>query len=307
MMVRPGPGRFGAVVTAMVTPFDEEGRLDVDGALVLARYLADHGSDSLVIAGTTGEGPVLSDDEKVELWRALSDALTIPVIAGSGTNDTAHSVHLTRRAQDAGAAGVLVVCPYYNRPPQSGIEAHIRAVADATTLPLLIYDIPVRTGRKINRETILKLVREVPNVIGVKDAAGDVASSARLVAEAPEDFELYSGDDALTLPFLSVGGVGVISVASHWAGSAFAELCRAYFAGDVTRARDVNAALLRSYEYETGDDAPNPIPTKAMLAVLGLPGGQCRLPLGKAPSGIEARAKAVLADLETWRWSSVRA
>ena len=163
--------RFGAVVTAMVTPFDDEGGLDVDAATPLAQWLADHGSDGLVVAGTTGEGSVLADDEKLELWRAVSEAVTIPVVAGTGSNDTAHSVELTRRAADCGVAGVLVVTPYYNRPSQAGIEAHFRAVAAATDLPVLIYDIPMRTGRKVSHEVLVRLAHEVPNIVGVKDAA----------------------------------------------------------------------------------------------------------------------------------------
>src|SRR5215210_1818219 len=199
--------RFGAVVTAMVTPFSEDGALDVEAAADLARWLADHGSDGLVVAGTTGEGPVLSDDEKLDLWRAVTEAVTIPVVAGTGSNDTAHSVELTRRAAGTGVAGALIVTPYYNRPSQSGLDAHFRAVAEASSVPVLIYDIPVRTGRKVSHDVLVRLAREVPQVVGVKDAAGDVAGTARLLAAAPDDFEVYSGDDGLTLPLLAVGAV----------------------------------------------------------------------------------------------------
>ncbi len=177
-----------------------------------------------MVAGTTGEGTVLSDDEKAELWRAVAEAVTVPVIAGSGTNDTRHSVELTRLAEAAGAAGILAVTPYYNRPSQAGLDAHFRAVAGATSLPVLIYDIPVRTGRKVAHDTMLGLAREVANIVGVKDAAGDVAGSARLLAEAPRDFDLYSGEDALNLALLAVGASGVISVVSHWAGSEIGEM-----------------------------------------------------------------------------------
>src|SRR2546423_7085881 len=190
------PGRFGAVVTAMATPFDDDGRLDLDGAVRLARWLTEHGNDGLVVAGTTGEAPVLSDDEKVDLWRAVTEAVTVPVIAGSGSNDIAHSVELTRRATDVGAAGILAVTPYYSRPPQAGIDAHFRAIADATGLPVMIYDIPIRTGRKVAHDVLVRLVREVPNILAVKDATADPAGSARLLAEVPEEFDLYSGDDS---------------------------------------------------------------------------------------------------------------
>ena len=293
-----GPGgRFGGVLTAMVTPFDAEGRLDLDAVGVLARWLVANGSEGLVVAGTTGESPVLGDDEKADLWRAAAEAVTVPVLAGAGTNDTAHSVELTRVAEAAGAAGVLAVTPYYNRPSQAGIAAHFRAVAGATSLPVVLYDIPVRSGRRIARDTMLRLAREVPNIVGVKDAAGDVAGSARLVAEAPSSFELYSGDDGVTLPLLAIGAVGIVGVATHWTGRLHAQMINAFAKGDVDEARRVNATMLESFAFETGDEAPNPVPTKAMLRVLGLPVGECRLPMGPAPAGLEDRARQVLANL----------
>lgn len=289
--------RFGAVVTAMVTPFDVEGALDLDVAAALARWLADHGSDALVVAGTTGEGSVLTDPEKLDLWRAVSEAVTIPVIANTGSNDTAHSVTLTGQADDAGAAGVLVVTPYYNRPSQVGLEAHFRSVAAATPLPVLVYDIPVRTGRKVSHEVLVRLAADVPNMVGVKDAAADVAASARLVAATPESFELYSGNDDHTLALLAVGAVGVVGVATHWVGPQMSEMIAAFSKGDTTRAREVNATLFQSFTFESSDAAPNPIPTKAMMRVLGLPVGECRPPMGPAPSGIEDQAGLVLAGL----------
>jgi 4-hydroxy-tetrahydrodipicolinate synthase len=250
-----------------------------------------------VLGGTTGEGPVLADDERVELWRTVAEAVTIPVVASTGTNDTAHSIALNRRAAGCGVAGALVVCPYYNRPSQAGIEAHLRAVAESSSLPVLIYDIPVRTGRKVSHDVLVRLAQDVPQVVGVKDAAGDVAASARLVAATPDSFELYSGDDALTLPLLAVGGVGVVSVASHWAAPQFAEMIASFGKGDTARAQEVNERLIPSYEFESGDAAPNPVPAKAMMRVLGLPVGECRLPLGPAPEGLEDRARRVLQDL----------
>ena len=292
-----GPCRFGALLTAMVTPFDTEGRLDVDGAVRLARWLCSHGSDGLVLAGTTGESPVLSDEEKRDLWCAVAEAVTVPVLAGSGTNDTAHSVRLTAMAADAGVAGILVVTPYYSRPSQAGLDAHFRAVASASDLPVLIYDIPVRTGRKVAHETLVTLAREVPNIVGVKDAAGNPAESARLIADAPAGWDLYSGDDSLTLPLLAVGACGVISVAAHWAGEEMAEMVATFFKGDVDGARRINARLIESWRFESGEETPNPIPSKAMLRALGLPAGECRLPIGPAPAGLEDRAREVLARL----------
>ena len=194
---------FGRVLSAMVTPFDDEGELDLDVAVELARYLQSHGHDGLVVAGTTGEAPVLTDDERLSLFAAVIEAVTIPVVAGTGTNDTRHSVHLTREAKALGAAGILAVCPYYNRPSQAGIEGHVRAIADASDLPVMVYDIPIRTGRKITTATLLRLAREVPNVVALKDAAGNPGETAALISSAPAGFEVYSGDDVMTLPLLA--------------------------------------------------------------------------------------------------------
>lgn len=288
-----GSGRFGAVLTAMVTPFDDAGALDLEGAARLAQWLVEQGNEGLVVAGTTGESPVLSDEEKLALWETVAAAVTVPVIAGSTSNDTAHSVALTVRAARTGVAGILAVTPYYSRPSQAGLAAHFRAVASATALPVLIYDIPVRTGRKVAHETLVSLAREMPTVVGVKDAAGNPAESARLIAEAPPGFDLYSGDDGLTLPLLAVGAVGVISVAGHWAAAEIGEMVASFFKGDIDGARRMNARLLESWRFQTGDLTPNPIPAKAMLRALGLPAGQCRLPIGPAPDGLEGRALEV--------------
>jgi len=288
---------FGRVMTAMVTPFDERGELDLDAAAELAHWLVETGSDGLVLAGTTGESPALTDSECLALFRRVRDVVSVPLLAGTGSNSTAHAVDLTRSASETGVDGILSVTPYYNRPPQSGIDAHFRAVAAATALPVLIYDIPIRTGRKVSTDTLLGLAREIPNIIGVKDAAGNPAETARLVAAAPSDFELYSGDDSMTLPLLAVGAVGAISVASHWVARQMGEMIEAFEKGDVETARRVNARLVASYDYETGEDAPNPIPTKALLRVLGLRVGECRPPMGPAPAGLADRARTVLDGL----------
>lgn len=290
-------GRFGRVVTAMVTPFDNDGRVDFDTAATLAAWLVDHGSDALVLTGTTGEVSVLSDADHLEFWRVVRSSVTVPLIAGSGSNDTAHAVELTSAAHGIGMDGVLLVTPYYNRPPQSGLDLHFRAVAAATELPVMLYDIPARTGRKISSELLVRLATEVPNVVALKDAAGDPAETARVMAAVGDDFELYSGDDALTLPLLALGAVGVVSVCSHWAGVEMSAMIDAFMSGDTAAARVANQRLLSSFAFESGDDAPNPIPTKVMLEVMGRPVGQCRLPLGPPPSGLDQRARAVLADL----------
>jgi 4-hydroxy-tetrahydrodipicolinate synthase len=281
----------------MVTPFDGDGALDLDAAASLARWLADHGSEGLVVAGTTGEGSTLTDDEKLDLWRAVAEAVTIPVIANTGSNDTAHSVHLTGEAAACGAAGVLAVTPYYNRPPQTGIEAHFRAIAEATDLPVMLYDIPVRSGRKISHDVLVRLAREVPNMAGVKDAVADIGATARLLAAVPDRFEVYSGNDDQTLALVALGAAGVVGVATHWAGAEMGELIAAVGKGDLGHAREVNARLLESFDFETGDAAPNPIPAKAMMRTLGLAVGECRLPMGKAPAGLEDRAREVYKNL----------
>ncbi len=288
---------IGRVATAMVTPFDERGDLDLDAAVELANWLVENGSDGLVLAGTTGESPTLTESEELVLFRTVREAVSVPVVAGAGSNSTASAVEQTRRASETGVDAILSVAPYYNRPSQAGLEAHFRAVAAATELPVILYDIPGRTGRKISTETILRLAREVPNIVGLKDAAGDPGETARVIAAAPSGFEVYSGDDPLTLPLLALGAVGVISVASHWVGRQMGEMIEAFEKGDLATARRINAGLIASYDYETGDDAPNPIPTKTLLRVLGLKVGDCRPPMGPAPEGLADRARRVLEDL----------
>jgi 4-hydroxy-tetrahydrodipicolinate synthase len=271
-------GRFGSLVTAMVTPFDREQKLDLPAAQELAVWLVDHGSDALVVSGTTGEAPTLSDEEKVALWKAVLEAVgeRAHVVAGTGSNDTAHTIHLTQAAERVGVHGALVVTPYYNRPPQSGLLAHFEAVAGATGLPIVLYDIPSRTARKIEHSTLLKLA-SVKNIVAVKDSVGDVQGAARLAAEAPEGFDLYCGNDGETLPWLSVGAVGVVSVASHVVGLQMAEMISRFASGDAEGARKINAALIPVYDVMALN--ANPIPVKAALALLGHPVGDSRLPL----------------------------
>ncbi len=293
--------RFGNVLTAMVTPFDASGALDLDGAQRLAKWLQANGNDGLVIAGTTGEAPVLTDNERLSLFAAVTEAVTIPVIAGTGTNDTLHSIHMTKEASKLGVAGLLVVAPYYNRPPQSGIEAHIRAVAAASDLPIIVYDIPVRTGRKISTSTLLKLAHDVPTVVALKDAAGNPAETANVIAAAPSGFEVYSGDDGLTLPLMAVGAVGVIGVATHWSAIDHQQMFSCWQDGDTVGAMAINQRLLESFAYETGDESPNPIPSKVMMNLLGIPVGECRLPMGPPADFVVEKAKVVLANLQASR------
>ena len=292
---------FGEVLTAMITPFDENGDVNVDEAIRLAQWLQANGNDGLVLTGTTGESSTLTDDEKMMLWEAVSAAVTIPVVAGTGSNDTLHSVNLTRQASTLGVAGILAVCPYYNRPSQAGIAAHISAMATATTLPVIVYDIPVRTGRKINTTTLLSLAADNANIRGVKDAAGNPAETAVLMSRAPQGFELYSGDDGLTLAFLAYGGVGVIGVATHWSGIDHKEMITAFKKGDIAAAIAINHRLVESFSFETGDEAPNPLPTKAMMQLLGFDVGPARLPMGAPPEFVFEKAKIVLDNLNRAR------
>lgn len=289
--------RFGRVITAMVTPFDSDGSLDLDGAAKLAQWLVDNGNEGLVVAGTTGESPTLTHAEQIELVRVIADAVDVPVIAGAGSNDTRAAIDLTERATKAGASAILSVTPYYNRPSQAGLVRHYAEVAKATHLPIMLYDIPARTGRRIETATVLELAHDHPTICALKDAAGNVADTAALIAQAPSGFEVYSGEDALNLALLAVGAVGVVSVASHWCGLECRDMVDAFERGDVVAARQINQRLIPSWAFESGDGNPNPIPTKAMLKVLGLPGGDCRSPMGPEPDDLQDRARAVLAGL----------
>jgi 4-hydroxy-tetrahydrodipicolinate synthase len=291
------PRQWGRVLTAMVTPFDTEGRLDLDAAQRLARWLADRGNDGLVLAATTGEASTLTDPERCDLIRAVSDAVTIPVLAGTGSNDTFHTVALTRQARGLGAAGVIVVAPYYNRPPQAGIEAHFRAAAAATDLPVMVYDVPIRTGRRIARDVLLRLFRDVPNIVAFKDATGDPPAAAALLADAGAHFDLYSGDDPYTLPLMAVGAVGIVGTSTHWTAPQFQEMFAVFERGDAARARAIHARLIDSFEFINSETSVFSMSIKAMLRTLGQECGECRLPLPPTPPEVEAQARAVWARL----------
>jgi len=289
--------RFGRVLTAMVTPFHDDGSLDLDGAVALARWLIDHGNDGLVLAGTTGEAPTLTDDEKVELWTAVREAVDVPLVAGTGTYDTRHTCELSEKAAAIGVDGLLIVTPYYSKPSQAGLDAHFRAAAGATDLPVILYDIPPRSVRKIDLHLLITLANEVPTIVGLKDAAGNPGETARVIAEAPDDFGVYSGDDGMTLPLLAVGAVGIIGTGTHWFGEVMAELIAAFEKGDHDRAQELNASLLDSYVYESRDIAQFAQCVKTALRVMGRPVGPCRLPIGPEPDGLEDDARKVLEGL----------
>lgn len=284
--------RFGRVLTAMVTPFDADGELDVDAAVGLARWLVEQGNDGLVLSGTTGESPTLTIDEKLTLFEAVAAAVTVPIIAGTTGSNTRHDVGLTVEAEKLGIAGILAVCPYYNRPSQAGIEAHFRAIAGMTDLPVVLYDIPKRTGRKIDDAVLVRLATEVANIVGLKDAAGNPGATASIIQAAPS-LEVYSGDDVMTLPLMAVGAVGAIGVATHWCAPDHVEMFNAWARNDISSVQKINARQLESFDFETGDVAPNPVPAKAMMRLLGHAVGEPRLPMGPTPPGLEDEARGV--------------
>ena len=302
MTAMNGPDAIGRVITAMATPFLPDGALDLDGAGVLARHVATTGSEGLVIGGTTGESPTLRDEELWDLVAAVRAAVpeATRVVVGTGTNDTARSVERTQRATELGADGVLVVTPYYNRPSQAGLVAHFTTVAAATHLPVLLYDIPSRTGREIDVDTLVAL-SAIPNIIGVKDATVRVDKAADVVRAtqgAPGGFDVWSGSDEVNLPLLSVGAVGVVSVTAHLAGPEIAEMV-AVHAHDPARARALHLACMPLHRALFLD--PNPGPLKAALAARGLPSGPVRLPLADTAGHIRDRVVETLAALEALR------
>ncbi|MBW3578823.1 MAG: 4-hydroxy-tetrahydrodipicolinate synthase [Actinobacteria bacterium] len=271
---------FGRVVTAMVTPFRDDLSLDLDGATRLARHLIEHGTETILLSGTTGESPTLDGDEQLELLQAVKDAVADggQVIVGTGTNDTAKTCASTDKATAAGADGVLVVTPYYNKPDQRGLLQHFRAVAASTDRPVLLYDIPGRTAREIAVATLVELA-EVDNIVGVKDATLDLQKTGAVAAQAPDGFQIYSGQDSLNLPILAVGGVGFVSVAAHLVGPELADLATS-FESDPVKAREIHLRLMPLFQALFAD--PNPAPLKAILADLGLPAGPVRPPLAPA-------------------------
>jgi len=267
---------FGRLSTAMVTPFKKDLSIDWDGVATLAQHLLSTGHDAIIVNGTTGEAPTTSDDEKDQIVKVVKDAVAgkAKVVAGAGNNETTHSVEQALRAQKAGADGLLVVTPYYNKPPQAGIEAHFRAIADATDLPVMMYDIPGRTGMQIEPDTIVKL-SEHPRIVALKDAKGDVASTSWVIERC--GIPVYSGDDILNLPLLSVGAVGFVSVCGHTVGKDLREMLDSWFAGNTSRALEIHQKLLPVF---TGTfRTQGAILTKAALNLMGLPGGYTRLPL----------------------------
>lgn len=287
---------FGRVLTAMATPFDDSGAVAWGEVTRLARHLGDNGSDGIVVAGTTGESPTLSDEEKIRLFRTVKETVggRVKVVAGTGTYDTRHSIHLSREAERAGADGLLLVNPYYNRPSQDGLYAHFRAIAESTRLPCMLYNIPGRTGVNCAPETIARL-SEIPNIVAVKEATGNLDQASDIRRRTKDDFLVYSGDDSLTLPILAVGGTGVVSVASHLVGRDIQAMVAAYERGEVRRALQLHLRMLPLFKvlFITS----NPVPLKAALAMSGFAVGTPRLPLVEATPKEKEQIGAVLKEL----------
>ena len=287
---------FGRVLTAMVTPFTAEGAVDLDAVQRLATHLIDHGNDGIVVSGTTGEGPTTTTEEDGRTLAAVIEAVggRASVVAGVGTNDTRHSVELAEQAKKAGADGLLLVTPYYNKPPQSGVIAHVNEVVRAGDgTPTMVYDIPGRAGIQIAEDTYVELVKN-PLVVAVKDAVGDFERGAWLLRET--GIKIYSGDDALTLPWLSIGASGVVGVTTHVAGDAYADMVRAFDAGDMATAQSINAKLVPVVRAIMGQ-TQGAIAAKAAMTLLGvIPNPDVRLPLTGATDEQVAVIRAALAD-----------
>ena len=260
----------------MITPFAKDGSIDWDGIATLATHLADHGHDAIAVNGTTGEAPTTKSSEKLEIIKVVKSTVgsRVKVLSGAGDNETSYTVEQAKRSADAGADGLLIVTPYYNKPPQAGIEAHFKAVASATDLPIMMYDIPGRTGVEIESDTIVRLF-DIPNIVALKDAKGNLAATSDVIARC--GIPVYSGDDILNLPFLSIGAVGFVSVCGHTVGSELREMLDAWFAGDTARALEIHQRLVPVFKgtFKT----QGAILTKAAMNLMGLPGGTTRLPL----------------------------
>lgn len=271
-------GLFGRVSTAMITPFDAKGHIDFPKTTQLINHLLENGTDSLVVAGTTGESPTLSKQEKIALFKHVVKVVEkrVPIIAGTGSYNTYESIELTKQAELAGVDAIMVVGPYYNKPNQEGLFQHIKAVAESTKLPVMIYNIPGRSVVNIEPDTIIRL-SEIENIVAVKEASGNLNNITKIIASTPDDFYVYSGDDGLTLPLLSVGGTGIISVASHIIGKEMKEMVNSFLAGNIEEASKMHQQLLPLMLALF--KAPNPVPVKTALQLKGFDVGSVRLPL----------------------------
>ncbi|MEK4030018.1 4-hydroxy-tetrahydrodipicolinate synthase [Pseudobacillus sp. FSL P4-0506] len=269
---------FGQILTAMVTPFEQNGEIDFHATENLINYLINNGTDGLVVAGTTGESPTLTTEEKVELFKFVVEVVNgrVPVIAGTGSNNTRASIHLTKLAEEAGVDGIMLVVPYYNKPSQEGLHQHFKAIAESTSLPVMLYNIPGRSVVNMSVETVVRLA-QIPNIVSIKDASGNLDAMTEIISQTPDDFSLYSGDDGLTLPVLSIGGTGVISVASHVIGNEMQRMIENFRNGKLREAALAHRHLLPIVKALFA--APSPSPVKAALNLNGIPVGGVRLPM----------------------------
>lgn len=289
---------WGRVVTAMVTPFDASGEIDEPAVGRLVDHLLANGTEGIVVCGTTGEAPTLSDAEKLrmfELVRAATDGRAA-MIASTGNYDTAHTIALSRDAASRGADGLLLITPYYNRPSQEGLYAHFRAVAEAVELPIMLYNVPTRTGVNLEARTCLRLVRDVPNIVAVKEASGSLMQVSEIAAGAPPGKLIYSGDDGLLLPLLAVGGYGVVSVTSHLVGRAMSAMVMAHLQGKPDEAARLHQRMLPIVRACFQPTTPSPAPLKCALAMLGIIGNRLRLPLVTADEAESGRVRAALVE-----------
>jgi 4-hydroxy-tetrahydrodipicolinate synthase len=289
--------RFGRIVTAMITPFNAEGEVDYTVTKKLANHLVNHGSDGLVVCGTTGESPTLTWDEEFKLFQVIKDAVSgrAKVLAGTGSNSTQEAIEATQKAAHLGVDGALLVVPYYNKPPQEGLYEHFKAIASAVPdLPIMLYNIPGRTGQNMLPETVARLA-ELSNIMAIKEASGNLDQASQIRRMTPPDFEIYSGDDSLTLPLLAVGGSGVVSVASHLVGDLMQHMVTAFFQGQIQVATDIHLKLEPLFKALFA--TTNPIPIKAALRLQGWAVGETRLPLSKVPPDVELGLKKVLTEL----------
>lgn len=292
---------WGRVLTAMVTPFDAGGRLAEEAIPALVDHLFDKGSDGLVVCGTTGEAPTLSFHEKRRCFELVRDAAKGrgDVLAGTGTNDTHDAVELSRMAEEIGVDGLLVVTPYYNKPSQEGLYRHFRTVAEAVSLPVMLYNVPGRTSVNLEASTVLRLARDVPNIVAVKEASGNLLQATDIVSGAPDGFVLYSGEDGLTLPLLAVGAYGVVSVTSHLVGPGIQAMFAAFLGGNHAEAARLHARMLPVVRACFQPTTPSPVPLKAALNRLGIEVGPPRLPLVEATESELGRVLQALEDYET--------
>jgi 4-hydroxy-tetrahydrodipicolinate synthase len=287
---------FGRLLTAMVTPFHGDGSVNYDAAAQVARHLVATGSDGIVVTGTTGESPTLTAGEKLGLYRAVKEAVgdTAAVVAGTGNYCTHESVELTREAEKSGVDGIMAVVPYYNNPPQEGLYRHFRAIAESTSLPVILYNIPARSPRNMEAATTIRLA-EISNIVAVKEASGKLEQVAEIIAKTPASFRLYSGDDSATLPLMSMGAYGIISVAAHVVGKQIKQMIEAFVAGRPAEAAEMHGRLLPFFN--ACFCTTNPIPIKAAVNMLGIPAGGLRLPMIEADEKVKSTLRAAAADL----------